>query len=185
MAPHFTFPNNQTPAIQTRPPVPNSQPNSSRNNYPTNNQANNNSRPRRPQRPPIKPILVTYTELLPKLIQHQLLAYVPTTPMEPPYPRWYDANANCDYHYGVKGHSTENCMALKNQVQNLKNAGYVNFGYNKDGVPNIISNPLSNHSGPKINAISVSFMGERKAYVGDIITPLGVVYEKLEQVGLL
>ena len=126
---------------------------------------------------------MTYAELLPRLIQHQLLARVPITPMEPPYPRWYDANANCDYHYGVKGHSTENCVALKNQVQNLKNTGYVNFGYNKDGVPNIISNPLPNHSGPKINAISISFMGERKACVRDIVTPLGVVYEKLVQGG--
>ena len=76
-------------------------------------------------------------------------------------------------------------MALKNQVQNLKNAGYVNFGYNKDGVPNIISNPLPNHSGPKINAISISFMGEKKTYVRNIATPLEVVYEKLVQVGVL
>ena len=128
---------------------------------------------------------MTYTELLPRFIQHQLLARVPITPMESPYPRWYNANANCDYHYGVKGHSTENCVALKNQVQNLKNTRYVNFGYNKDGVPNIISNPLPNHSGPKINAIFVSFMGEKKAYVGDIVTPLGVLYEKLLQARFL
>ena len=150
-----------------------------------NNQANNNSRPARPPRPPIEPILVTYTELLPRLIQHQLLARVPITLMEPPYPRWYDANANCGYHYGVKGHSTENCLAFKNQVQALKNTGYVNFDYNKDGVPNIINNPLPNHFGPKINVISVSFIGERKTYVRNIATPLRVVYEKLVQVGCL
>ena len=94
--------------------------------------------------------------------------------MEPPYPHWYDANAICDYHYGVRGHSIENCLALKNQVQALKNAGYVNFGYNKDGVPNIISNPLPNHPGPKINAISESFIGERIVCVKDIVTPLGL-----------
>ena len=64
----------------------------------------------------------------------------------------------------------------------MKNAGYVNFGYNKDGVPNIISNPLPNHSGPKVNAISMSFKKERKAYVRNIITPLRVIYEKLAQV---
>ena len=105
--------------------------------------------------------------------------------MEPPYPYWYDANATCDYHYGIKGHSPENCLALKNQVQGLKNAGYVNFGYNKDGVPNIISNPLPNHSEPKINAIFVSFIGERKTYVRNIVTPLEVVYGKLVQAGFL
>ena len=147
-----------------------------------NNQAKNNPRP---TRPPIEPILVTYIELLPRLIQNQLLARVPITPMELPYPRWYDANANCDYHYGVKDHSIENCLALKNQVQALKNVGYVNFDYNKDGVPNIISNPLPNYSAPKINAIFVSFMGERKTYVRNIVTPLEVVYEKFVQVGFL
>ena len=97
---------------------------------------------------------MTYIELLPRLIQHQLLARVPITPMELPYPRWYDANANCDYHYGVKGHSTENYMALKNQVQALKNAGYVNFGYNKDGVPNIISNPCPTIPGQRLMQFS-------------------------------
>ena len=114
MAPHFTSPNNQAPTIQTRPPFSNSQPSSSGNNYIANNQVNNNSRPTRPPKPPIEPIPVTYTKLLPMLIQHQLLARVPITPMEPLYPCWYNANATCDYHYGVKDHSIENCLALKN-----------------------------------------------------------------------
>ena len=129
----------------------------------------------------MEPIPVSYTKLLPWLIQAQLLARVPLTPMEPPYPRWYDANATCDYHYGIKSHSTENCLALKNQVQALKNTGYVNFGYNKDGGPNIISNPLPNHSGPRINGILESFMDERKTYVQNVITPIRVIFEKLVQ----
>ena len=105
--------------------------------------------------------------------------------MELPYPHWYDANATCDYHYGIKGHSTENCLALKNQIQALKNVGYVNFGYNKDGGPNVISNLLPNHSGPKINGILESFREERKTYVQNIITPMGVVFEKLVHAGFL
>ena len=68
VAPHFTSPNNQIPAIQARPPLPNSQLSFSGNNYPMNSQANNNPRPAKPLRPPIKPILVTYIELLFKLI---------------------------------------------------------------------------------------------------------------------
>ena len=85
--------------------------------------------------------------------------------MEPPYPYWYDPNATCDYHYGIKGHSTKNCFALKNQVQALKNADYVSFGFDKAGGPNVISNPLPNHSGPKINVILKSFMEERKTRI--------------------
>ena len=113
MAPHFTSPNNQTHVVQTRPPAPNSQPNSLGTNYPVNNQSNN-PQPVRPERPPVEPIPVSYSELLPRLIQSQLIAHVPHTPMQPSYPRWYDANASYDYHYGINGHSTENCLALKN-----------------------------------------------------------------------
>ena len=149
MALHYTSPN-QTQVVQTRPPAPNQQLSFHGTNYPSNNQSNN-PRPARPRRPPVEPIPVTYTELLPRLIQWQLIVRVPLTPMEPLYPRWYDANATCDYRYGIKDHSTENCLALKNQVQALRNTGYVNFGFNKDGGPNIISNPLPNHLGPKIN----------------------------------
>ena len=93
-----------------------------------------------------------------------------------PYPRWYDANASCDYHYGIKGHSTENCQALKNQVQALKNVGYVNFGYDKAGGPNVVSNPLSNHFGPKINVVLESSTEGRKTYIKEVITSLIQVF---------
>ena len=83
----------------------------------------------------MEPIPVSYTELLSWFIQSQLVAHVPLTSIERPYPRWYDANASCDYHYGIKGHSTKNCQALKNQVQALKNVGYVNFDFDKAGDP--------------------------------------------------
>ena len=105
--------------------------------------------------------------------------------MEPPYSHWCATNATCDYHYRIKGHSTENNLALKNQVQALKNAGYVNFGFDKAGGPNVISNPLPNHLGPKINAILESFREERKTCVQDIITPMGVIFKKLVHAGFL
>ena len=105
--------------------------------------------------------------------------------MEPPYPRWYDANTTCDYHYRIKGHSTENCLFQKNQVQALKNAGLVNFGYNKNGVSNIINNLLPNHSGPKINGILENSTDERRIYVQNVITPMRVIFEKLVQARFL
>ena len=111
--PHYTSFNNQTKAIQTRISIPNSQPSSSRTNYPSNNQSDNPG-PARSTRPPIEQISVSYTKLLPRLIQTQLLTHVPLTLMEPPYPCWYNANTSCDYYYGIKGHSTKNCQALKN-----------------------------------------------------------------------
>ena len=101
--------------------------------------------------------------------------------MEPPYPRWYDTNASCDYHYGIKGHSTKNCLALKNNVHALKNASYVSFGYDKAGGSNVTSNPFSNHFGPRINAILESLTKGRKSGIKDVMTPMEVVYEELIQ----
>ena len=40
-------------------------------------------------------------------------------PLKPPFPKQYNDNAHCDYHFGILGHSTENCIAFKNEVQRL------------------------------------------------------------------
>jgi len=54
-------------------------------------------------------IPMSYTEILPQLIQSSLLVPTPMKPLEPPYPRGYDPNGKCDYHAGAIGHSTKNC----------------------------------------------------------------------------
>ena len=79
--------------------------------------------------------------------------------MIPLYPRWYDANARYDYHFRAKRHFIENCLALKHKVQALKKVGYVNFDYNKIDGPNVTIYPLSNHLGPKINALTEDSIG--------------------------
>ena len=78
-----------------------------------------NSREARPQRerPQFNPILMTYTELYPKLIQCGLLEPISIPLIRPPYPRWYKKNASCDYHSGNRGHSLEDCTALKWRVR--------------------------------------------------------------------
>ncbi|KAA0061974.1 Gag-pro-like protein [Cucumis melo var. makuwa] len=52
------------------------------------------------------------------LVQGQ--APIPMVLIQPPYPKWYDSNARCDYHAGGVGHSTENCLALKKSHENPK-----------------------------------------------------------------
>ena len=78
-------------------------------------QQGNNVRRARPQqeRPKFDPISMTYTELYPKLVQFGSLVPIDIPPIQPPYPRWYNENARCDYHSGNKGHSIEDCTALK------------------------------------------------------------------------
>ena len=73
------------------------------------------------------PLPMSYTELLPVLIQNYGISAIPARPRKPPYPKKYDVNAKCEYHGGIGGHSMENCMALKDKVQLLIDADPVKF----------------------------------------------------------
>ena len=46
---------------------------------------------------------------------------------KPPFPKSYDPNVHCDYHTGNPGHSTEDCISLKQKVQTLIEVGRINF----------------------------------------------------------
>ena len=94
---------------------------------------------------------MTYIELYPKLVQLGSLVPMDIPPMQPPYPRWYNENARCDYHSDNRGHSTEDCTALKRKVYDLIKAGALAF--DDDDVPDVNRNPLPDHQWPKINAI--------------------------------
>ena len=66
-------------------------------------------------------------ELLPVLIQNYGISVIPAKPRRPPYPRGYDVNTTCEYHGEVRGHSVENCKALKDKVQSLIYADPIKF----------------------------------------------------------
>ena len=70
---------------------------------------------------------MSYTELLPILIQNYEISAIPARPRRPPYPKKYDVNAKCEYHEGVGGHSVENCTAFKDKVQSLINTDLIKF----------------------------------------------------------
>ena len=59
---------------------------------------------------------MSYNDLLPILVQSELVILIPTKPLKPHYPWWYEENVYCEFHLGVQGHSTEDCEALKYQV---------------------------------------------------------------------
>ncbi|RDX97574.1 hypothetical protein CR513_19644, partial [Mucuna pruriens] len=62
---------------------------------------------------------MSYTELLPQLLEQKLMEIIPLKPLEPPYPRRYDPSARCDYHEGAIGHPIERYWCLKHKVQDL------------------------------------------------------------------
>jgi len=69
------------------------------------------------------PILMIYINLLLDLLKNSLVDVCPVKPLQPPYTRSYDANAQCGYHAGAVGHSIENCRAFKTKVQSLIDVG--------------------------------------------------------------
>ena len=76
-------------------------------------------------------------------------------------------------------------MAIKNNVQALNNVGYDSFDYDKAGDPNVTSNPLPNHSRPRINVVLESPTKKRKSSIRDVMTPMGIVYKELIQAKFL
>ncbi|XP_027912207.1 uncharacterized protein LOC114171269 [Vigna unguiculata] len=127
------------------------------------------------------PIPVTYTELLPDLLRNALVAICPMKPLEPPYPKYFDVNATCDYHGGAIGHSTEKCLSYKHKVQALIDSGWLKFQENK---PNIKTNPLSGHDNASINAIDLEGRQLVKN-VSEIKSSRRFIFEALLTIGLL
>ena len=137
----------------------------------------------RPQQERAKfdPIPITYTELYPKLIQGGLLVPVSIPPIQPPYPRWYNENASCDYHFGNRGHSLEDCTALKWRVNELIKRGELTF--EDEDIPNVNENPLPNHWGSKVNVVESSQETWIKRNIKDVNMLMGLVFEALVKVG--
>ncbi|XP_016749728.1 uncharacterized protein [Gossypium hirsutum] len=87
------------------------------------------------------------TELYQSLFDAHAIAPFHLKPLQPPYPKWYDANAKCEYYTGISGHSIENCTGFKKAMEKLIKMGVVKF----DDTPNT-ENPLPNHGDQGVNA---------------------------------
>ncbi|KAA3485066.1 hypothetical protein EPI10_007099 [Gossypium australe] len=104
-------------------------------------------------------------------------------PLQPPFPKWYDAKAQCEYHAGIAGHSIENCIVFKKLIERFIKMGIVKFD---DPLrPNVAENPLPNHSDKGVNAI-VENGGKRiKVDVAEVKTPLRWVWKQMVNEGLI
>lgn len=119
---------------------------------------------------------MTYTQILPYLLQRVLVEIRPLAPPPTPPPRGYDANARCDFHVGSLGHTTEKCLSLNFKVQDFLNRKVISFAAEN---PNVKNNPKPGHDGPTINAIEKSednFLIQR---VDQIKAHMSRIYEKL------
>jgi hypothetical protein len=71
------------------------------------------------------PSPVSQEDIYKQLVVEGLLSPIPTRPWKPPYPAWYDPNVNCVYHSDMAGHSTENCIKLRQRINELVNTGSI------------------------------------------------------------
>ena len=70
---------------------------------------------------------VSYAQLLLILVQKYKISVIPAKPRKPPYLKWYDFIARCEYHDGVEGHSIKSCTSFKDKVQALIDADPAKF----------------------------------------------------------
>ena len=103
--------------------------------------------------------------------------------MQPSYPGWYNKNARCDYHYGNKGHSTKDCIALKRRVHDLIKDGALAF--DDEDILDVNRNPLPDHQRPKLNAVDSNLELQIKRDVKAVCMHMEIVYEALLKAGVL
>ncbi|XP_052486317.1 uncharacterized protein LOC128041055 [Gossypium raimondii] len=121
-----------------------------------------------------------YKELYQNLFNAHVVAPCYLNPLQPPYPKWCDTNAHCDYHAGISGHSIENYTAFKKVVEGLIKLGVVKF----DDSPNTES-PLLNHNDKGVNMLSEGMGEEVKTDIAEVKTPLKQVWKEMAKRGLV
>ncbi|XP_017609561.2 uncharacterized protein LOC108455524 [Gossypium arboreum] len=115
-----------------------------------------------------------YRELYQSLYNAHAIAPFHLKPLQPPYPKWYDVNARCEYHAGILGHSIENCTGFKKAVERLIKMGVVKF----DNTPNT-ENPLPNHRDQGVNAIDEASERRMKEDVAEVRILMKVIWEEM------
>ncbi|KAA3469909.1 hypothetical protein EPI10_015658 [Gossypium australe] len=101
-------------------------------------------------------------------------------PLQPPYPKCYDSNAQCDYHARITGHSIQHYSAFKKLVERFIKMGIVKF----DDTPSA-ENPLPNHGDKGINAIGKNVLRRIKEDILEVKTPLRMVWREMLRRGLV
>lgn len=119
---------------------------------------------------------ITYTQVLPYLIQKGLVEIKLVTPPPNLLPRGYDANSRCDFHAGSPGHTTKKCLELKFKVQDLLERKIISF--TPEG-PNVKGNPIPGHNDLTINVVEELDNTVLTQMVDHVKTPMSKTHEKL------
>jgi len=127
----------------------------------------------------IDPIPMTYAEILPWLLNKNLVQTRAPSPVPEKLLAWYRLDQTCTFHQGGRGHNIENCYGLKNAVQRLIDNKKIFF---TDSAPNVQTNPLPNHDAAAINMVADVQQTHLVLNVQHIRTPLVPLHAKLCEV---
>ncbi|XP_016747076.1 uncharacterized protein [Gossypium hirsutum] len=141
-----------------------------------------NTRPNT-ERPQFTPIPMTYRGLFQNLFNAYVVSPFYMKPLQPPFPKWYDTNAQCEYHIGITEHLIENCTAFKKLVERFIKMGIVRF--DDPAVPNVAGNLLPSHTDQGINELSEGGRKKIKYEVAKVRTPLRRVWKEMVKRGLI
>ena len=81
----------------------------------------------RPKQQQFDLIPMKYADLLPSLLERNLVQTKPPPRVPEILPAWYKAHLNCAYHQGAPGHDIEHCYGLRAEVQRLVRANLLTF----------------------------------------------------------
>ncbi|XP_039043314.1 uncharacterized protein LOC120182393 [Hibiscus syriacus] len=129
------------------------------------------------------PIPMTYKELFQILYDKHVVSPYHTSPIEPPYPKWYDVNAQCEYHAGISGHTIENYLVFKKLVQRLKQRNVINFGDSEQ--PNVAQNKLPNYAGTGVNVVIEEKVNGVITEIDEVKSPMDWIWGQMVKVGWL
>jgi hypothetical protein len=112
-------------------------------------------RPDRPRRQFTK-LNMTLAQALQSMLKVNLITLRgPPANVNTASPR-YNPNARCAYHSDSPGHDTNDCWLLKNKIQDMIDAGEIEF--EPPETPNVITAPLPNHD-KTVNAVEDTASG--------------------------
>ncbi|XP_017617870.2 uncharacterized protein LOC108462434 [Gossypium arboreum] len=148
----------------------------------TNQQSPESNARKNTKRPQFTPIPMTYRELYQNLFNAYVVS-LSTRATAAQYPKWYDTNAQCEYHAGITGHSIKNCTTFKKVVERLIKVGIVRF--DDSAMPNVAGNSLPNHTDQGVNGISECKNKKIKCEVEKVKTPLRQVWMEMVMRGLI
>ena len=125
---------------------------------------------------------MSYTELLHRLLKLKLIEKCTLNVNLERLPPNFDANAQCEFHYGAQGHNIENSFYFKHKVHDLLDSQAINFG--PVPTPNILQQPLPPYGGAVVNAIIKDEGLNLMMDANLLTTPLSFMEEELLKKGV-